>query len=225
MYRYGLMEYEFLTREETKDDPILDNLHSTVKIYNIYNNSGGLGTGFIVDDRGYGLTCNHIFNWQEDWSEIRIEVYGDETQYHPVFAYSIERLDITIFKIDTGRDLRPVTFVHNSSHTVKLRDKVYTIGHPVHYHWTISEGIITSVKSSILVLNSKFFLTNLDIQPGNSGGAVYNEHGECIGVVYGGVSDMGMLIRMNFVFESNVIRFFVWEIIKAHQAMINLGYF
>lgn len=144
----------------------------------------GLGSGIIVDDRGYILTNNHVIGgFTED--EITVVDYAGE-QYKNVRIIGVDpNTDLAVIKIE-GADFQPVEF--GNSEEVQVGDWVIAIGSPFGYQQTVSTGIISAKGRTHVIplvlpfVYEDFFQTDAAINPGNSGGPLVNLRGEIIGV-------------------------------------------
>ncbi|MCF6154865.1 MAG: PDZ domain-containing protein [Candidatus Brocadia sp.] len=144
----------------------------------------GLGSGIIIDERGYILTNNHVIvGFAED--EITVVTYDGE-QYKDVKIVGIDpNTDIAVIKIE-GEDFLPLEF--GNSEDVQVGDWVIAIGSPFGYQQTVSAGIISAkgrthvIPFELPFIYEDFFQTDAAINPGNSGGPLVNLRGELIGV-------------------------------------------
>ena len=115
----------------------------------------GLGSGIIVDDRGYILTNNHVIGgFAED--EITVVDYAGE-QYKNVKIIGVDpNTDLAVIKIE-GEDFQPVEF--GNSEEVQVGDWVIAIGSPFGYQQTVSTGIISAKgRTHVIPLRTAFCL-------------------------------------------------------------------
>ncbi|HHT9109055.1 MAG TPA: trypsin-like peptidase domain-containing protein, partial [Candidatus Wunengus sp. YC64] len=144
----------------------------------------GLGSGIIIDDRGYILTNNHVISgFSED--EITVVAYNGE-QYKYVKIVGVDpNTDLAVIKIK-GDNFLPAEF--GDSEAVQVGDWVIAIGSPFGYQQTVSTGIISAKGRTHVIpfvlpfIYEDFFQTDAAINPGNSGGPLVNLRGEVIGV-------------------------------------------
>lgn len=135
----------------------------------------GQGSGVIVGSAGVIITNVHVLQGQTDAS-VKLangDVYDDVS----VIDFDLRR-DLLLIKIKAV-DL-PVASLGNSEH-VKTGDKVILIASPKGLDNTISDGLISAVRDS--GEGYRWFQTNAAASPGSSGGGMFNEYGELIGVV------------------------------------------
>jgi len=139
-----------------------------------------LGSGVIVDKKGYILTNNHVVDRA---SKIQVRVPGDRTIYTARLIGTDEETDLAVIKIDSNRDL-PTAKLGNSD-AVRVGDWVLAFGSPFGLEATVTAGII-SAKDRANIPGSqqfqRFIQTDAAINPGNSGGPLVNMAGEVIGI-------------------------------------------
>src|SRR5882672_3286157 len=97
-----------------------------------------LGSGVIVDKRGYILTNNHVV---EQATKIQVQLNGDTTRYAAKLVGVDEDTDLAVIKIDANKDL-PIAKLGNSD-GVQVGDWVLAIGSPFGLQATVTAGIIT----------------------------------------------------------------------------------
>ena len=138
-----------------------------------------LGSGVIVDKRGYILTNNHVV---EQATKIQVQLNEDPTRYTAKLIGVDEETDLAVIKIDANKDL-PIAKLGNSDGT-QVGDWVLAIGSPFGLQATVTAGII-SAKSRGIDGNhqfQRFLQTDAAINPGNSGGPLVDLAGQVIGI-------------------------------------------
>jgi serine protease Do len=137
-----------------------------------------LGSGVIVDKRGYILTNNHVV---EQATKIQVQLNGESNKYTAKVIGVDEDTDLAVIKIDAGRDL-PVAKLGNSD-GVQVGDWVLAIGSPFGLQATVTAGIISAKdRGGIGHQFQRFVQTDAAINPGNSGGPLVDLAGEVIGI-------------------------------------------
>ncbi len=140
----------------------------------------GMGTGVVVDPRGYILTNYHVV---QDVSQIRVTTFNRETVTGQLVARD-ERTDLALIKIRTREPL-PVIPTGTSA-TVMLAESVAAIGNAYGYEHTVTEGIVSELGRTVQVSDDQVYYdliqTDTAINPGNSGGPLLNLRGEMIGI-------------------------------------------
>jgi len=140
-----------------------------------------LGSGVIVDPRGYILTNQHVV---ERADRIRVQLQDDPPGVlHDAKVVGTDReTDLAVIKIDANKSF-PAAKMGNSE-SVEVGDWVLAIGSPFGLNSTVTAGII-SAKGRNIVPQRQFqsmIQTDAAINPGNSGGPLVNMRGEIIGI-------------------------------------------
>src|SRR6202522_1470609 len=144
-----------------------------------------LGSGFIVDSKGYIITNNHVI---EKADKIYVKLSTDpDTQDlgRPARVIGVDKAtDLAVIKIDVSTPL-PTVKLGNSDMS-QVGDWVEAIGSPFALSQTVTAGIISAKHRTIEPGASgqfqHFIQTDAAINPGNSGGPLLNMNGEVIGV-------------------------------------------
>src|SRR5690349_14131283 len=140
-----------------------------------------LGSGVIVDKRGYILTNNHVI---DQATKIQVSLNGDTTKYTAKLIGADNDTDLAVIKIETTKDL-PTAKLGNSD-GVNVGDWVLAIGSPFGLQATVTAGIISAKdRAGIGGQNhqfQRFLQTDAAINPGNSGGPLVDLAGEVIGI-------------------------------------------
>ena len=145
-----------------------------------------LGSGFIVDPRGYIITNNHVVD-KADRIYVKLSTDADTDIGHVGHVIGTDKdTDIAVVKIDSPTPLPTVKM--GNSDAEQLGDWVLAIGSPFDLSQTVTAGIV-SAKNRSIPDNSgvasqfqRFIQTDAAINPGNSGGPLLNMRGEAIGV-------------------------------------------
>ncbi len=143
----------------------------------------GMGSGAIVDKRGYILTNNHVI---EGTKEIKVTVEGTKTPYEAKVVASMAAGDLALLKIEAPDDL-PAIAVGQSS-DLELGETLIALGHPLGFKQMVAtKGILSALAEEVEIgpgtTIPKLLQTDAAINPGNSGGVVINLSGEMVGVV------------------------------------------
>lgn len=137
----------------------------------------GLGSGIILDAKGYILTNYHVIS-QADQILIALQ---DGRLFSAVIIGSDIITDLAVLQID-GKDL-PV-MPQNADYTPEIGDVVLAIGNPYNLGQTITQGVISATGRSGMSTTGRqdFIQTDAAINEGNSGGALINSRGELVGI-------------------------------------------
>lgn len=137
-----------------------------------------LGSGVIVDKRGFILTNDHVI---DDATKIQVSLDGDPSHYNAHVVGVDKDTDLAVIKIDAGHEL-PVAKLGNSD-GVQVGDWVLAFGSPFGLNSTVTAGIVSAKdRTSIGKQFQRFIQTDAAINPGNSGGPLVNMAGEVIGI-------------------------------------------
>jgi serine protease Do len=145
-----------------------------------------LGSGFIVDPRGYIVTNNHVVD-KADKIFVKLSTDPDNPTDHgrPAKVVGVDPdTDIALIKIDATKSLPTVKM--GNSDGAQVGEWVVAIGEPFELSKTVTAGII-SAKNRTIEPGAKgqfqhFIQTDAAINPGNSGGPLINMDGQVIGV-------------------------------------------
>ena len=144
-----------------------------------------LGSGFIVDPKGYIITNYHVIE-KADQIYVKLSTDPDNVDLGRVARVigTDKATDLAVIKIDTSSPL-PTVKLGNSDNT-QVGDSVEAIGSPFALAQTVTAGIISAKNRTIEPGASgqfqHFIQTDAAINPGNSGGPLLNMNGEVIGV-------------------------------------------
>src|SRR6266403_2783621 len=137
-----------------------------------------LGSGVIVDKRGYILTNNHVV---EQATKIQVQLNGETTRYTAKVVGVDEDTDLAVIKIDASKEL-PIAKLGNSD-GVQVGDWVLAIGSPFGLQATVTAGIISAKdRGGIGNRFQRVLQTDAAINPGNSGGPLVDLAGQVIGI-------------------------------------------
>ena len=144
-----------------------------------------LGSGFIVDPRGYIITNNHVVD-KADKIYVKLSTDPDSSDLgRPAKVVGVDPdTDIAVIKIDSPTPLPTVKM--GNSEGAQVGDWVIAIGSPFSLSKTVTAGIV-SAKNRTIQPGAKgqfqhFIQTDAAINPGNSGGPLLDMAGEVIGV-------------------------------------------
>jgi len=146
------------------------------------------GSGFIITEDGYILTNYHVI----DKANAITVAFNDGTTYPATLVGGEEENDIAVIKID-AKGLTPV--VLGKSSDMKVGEQVIAIGNPLgELTFTETQGIISAMNRVITMSDGRkmnMIQTDCAINSGNSGGPLFNTHGEVIGIVSAKYSSSG----------------------------------
>jgi serine protease Do len=136
-----------------------------------------LGSGFIIDRKGYIVTNNHVV---ENADQIKVKL-TNEKEFDAKIVGRDPKTDLALIKIAASSDLVPLKI--GDSDALKVGTWVVAIGSPFGLEQTVTAGIV-SAKGRIIGSGpyDDFIQTDASINPGNSGGPLINMKGEVVGI-------------------------------------------
>ena len=162
----------------------------------------GMGTGVIIDDRGYILTNYHVV---ENVESIQVTL-ADRRSFLARLTANDPVTDLAVIKIDAGRPL-PVIPCGISSDLMP-GEPVIAVGNAFGYEHTVTRGIVSALHREVQVSATQKYRdliqTDASINPGNSGGPLLNIDGEMIGInvaVRVGAQGIGFAIPVDEALE------------------------
>ena len=166
--------------------------------YGGYYVQSGAGSGVIISQDGYILTCAHVVSGA---TSVKVQLDNGET-YDATIVGSDSTSDIAVIKIEaTG--LTPA--VIGNSDALAVGETVVAVGNPLGtLSNSVTDGIISALNREVTVEDNDMTLlqTDASISPGNSGGGLFNANGELIGIVnakssYSEAEGIGFAIPIN----------------------------
>lgn len=140
----------------------------------------GMGTGIIVDERGYIVTNYHVI---QDVDKIVVTMEGGATFDGRPVSFD-RKQDLAIIRIDCREPLTVMPM--GTSVDLMLAETVFAVGNAFGYEHTITSGIISALHRDVEVDETQSYQnliqTDASINPGNSGGPLLNLNGEVIGI-------------------------------------------
>jgi len=162
------------------DDPVFQRFIGGSNMPQRQRMESSLGSGVIVDDRGFILTNNHVVEGAE---EIVALLYDGREALASIVGTDKDS-DLAVLKIDLDQ-LTAIPRAHQDSQTrAEVGDIVLAIGNPFGIGQSVSQGIISATGRSGLSLNryENYLQTDAAINPGNSGGALIDAYGNLVGI-------------------------------------------
>jgi len=167
------------------------------------NRVNGMGTGIIIDHRGYIITNHHVV---DDVQLLRVRLADGNTYPARVIAREPEA-DLAIIKIDAPKSLPTVPI--GTASDLRVGETVIAIGNAFGYEHTVSTGIVSALKRDVNlnrdVSYRSLIQTDASINPGNSGGPLLNINGELVGVnvaIRAGAQGIGFALPIDNVLKS-----------------------
>lgn len=162
--------------------------------------SAGFGSGFVISEDGYIVTNAHVV---DNSSEITVAL-PDRREFAATLIGSDERSDIALLKVEaTGLP----TLALGDSDDLNVGQWVLAIGSPFGFEYTATQGIVSAVSRSLPDGNYvPFIQTDAAVNPGNSGGPLFDTNGQVIGVNSQIFSRSGGYMGLSFAIPVNVVK-------------------
>lgn len=203
--------------EVMSGDQIYDNaIDGVVEIY--ASDGDGMGassSGFVVSECGFVLTNAHAVLNENDqvFENITIKTIHGEYRGFVIAAGKPadgihDSIDLCLLYVH-GLNVKPnplgdVTKIRNGQ-------KVYLIGNSLGSGTCITSGIISDKERAIEGLSYPYIMTDAAANPGNSGGPLYNEYGEIIGVLVAGIDGAK---GMNYAIPADIVKLFLTFVVE-----------
>jgi serine protease Do len=140
----------------------------------------GMGTGVVIDERGYILTNYHVV---EGVRKIEVTL-ADNVTHIAQLVSSDPANDLAVIKVNLSHKLPVITL--GSSSDLMIGEQVIALGNAYGYSHTLTRGIVSALHRSVQVSDAQSYddliQTDASINPGNSGGPLLNIDGEMIGM-------------------------------------------
>jgi serine protease Do len=160
----------------------------------------GMGSGVLVDGRGYILTNHHVVDKVQG---VIVQLFDGST-YPARVLQSDPVMDLAIIKVDADHSLSAVEI--GTSSDLMVGETVITIGNAFGYENTVSVGIVSALHRDVTLSDEQVYRnliqTDACINPGNSGGPLINVNGELIGInvaVRSGAQGIGFALPIDEV--------------------------
>jgi serine protease Do len=158
----------------------------------------GMGTGVVIDSRGYIITNYHVV---EGVRQIVVTLHDQSSHTARLVSFDA-KTDLAVIKIDQAESLRVITI--GTSSDLMIGEPVIAVGNAYGYEHTVTRGIISALGRSVQISDAQHYhdliQTDASINPGNSGGPLLNIDGEMIGLnvaVRAGAQGIGFAIPVD----------------------------
>jgi S1-C subfamily serine protease len=169
-----------------KTSPIVVNINTVMLMQDAYMNvtpQQGMGSGIIIDPKGFIMTNNHII---ENAQSIMVSTF-DGTRLEGNLVGTDPTSDVAVVKVDVGKKKLPAAKLGDSS-KIRVGQLSVAIGNPFGFMLrgpTVTVGVISALNRTIQAekgVYENLIQTDAHINPGNSGGPLLNIAGEVIGM-------------------------------------------
>lgn len=162
----------------------------------------GMGTGVVIDPRGYILTNHHVVDGVR---QINVALDDRRTYTAQVVAHD-RRTDLAVIKVRAGRTLPTITL--GTSSDLMTGEPVIAVGNAFGYEHTVTRGIISALHRDVQVSDTQSYedliQTDASINPGNSGGPLLSIEGKMVGLnvaVRAGAQGIGFAIPVDMAMQ------------------------
>jgi serine protease Do len=167
----------------------------------------GLGSGFIISEDGKIVTNNHVVEGAET---VTVKL-ADGRAFDATVVGSDPLTDVAVLQLDTEESLPFVRF--GDSDAMRAGDEVVAVGNPYGLGGTVTSGIVSALSRNI---NSgpydDYIQTDAAINRGNSGGPLFNNAGEVIGMNTAIFSPDGGSVGIGFAVPSDLVQHIVADL-------------
>ncbi|MCF7958828.1 MAG: trypsin-like peptidase domain-containing protein, partial [Phycisphaerae bacterium] len=181
-----------------------------------------LGSGFIINPRGYIVTNAHVVSGTGDITII----LADGNKYKGRIITEDPTIDLAVLKIDADTPLPTVAL--GTSDDLMIGETVLAIGNSYGYQHTLTDGIISAIHPNVELdrgISLPMIQISAPINPGNSGGPLLNINGKLIGIntaIRKAAQSIGFAIPINHLRE-NLPRILNVEKLRRMDFGLDLG--
>ena len=160
-----------------------------------------LGSGFIIDKKGFIITNNHVI----DNAEKIMVILFDDTSFEATVVGKDPKTDVALLKIDPKKTkLKAVKF--GDSDKLRVGDWVMAIGNPFGFGGTVTAGIVSARGRNLSGSYDDYIQTDASINRGNSGGPLFDMKGNVVGINTAIFSQSGGSVGIGFAVSSNLAK-------------------
>lgn len=166
-------------------------------VFIIYTSDGyskSQGSGFFISPTGLAVSNYHVFENTVKGLEIIKTTNGNTYKIRDVVYYSKED-DLFIFSLDTDDTFN---YVNMADEMPEVGDIAYAIGSPLGLENTLSSGEVSQIRED------SWIQISVPIDHGSSGGALFNEYGNVIGITSAGIDESGA--NLNFARSIKLVK-------------------
>ncbi|UVO36812.1 serine protease [Bradyrhizobium arachidis] len=182
--------------------------------------SSGFGTGFVVSASGHIVTNNHVI---DGCSELKGNLTGEAAMVLRVVSSDANN-DLALLQAPSTATFKEFARIRDRS--IRSGDSVVTIGFPFHglltSDFTVTTGIVSSLSG--MRNDSRFLQISAPVQPGNSGGPLFDTTGQVVGVVTGKLDGLRVAAatgsipeNINFAIKTGALRDFLDNSVVPYQ--------
>jgi S1-C subfamily serine protease len=172
---FALGEWSFPLRAELKPEQVYSEVSPSIVTLDVENAAGKhfIGTAFLAGGDHIAVTAWHVVH---DARRVEARFSDNQRVIATGLVSKDEKLDLALLQLDAG----PRPRITLAATTPRIGSRVYLVGSPRGLDFSISEGLISQIRTLDGV---RYYQLSCPISPGDSGGPVLNDCGEAIGVV------------------------------------------
>ncbi len=161
-----------------------------------------LGSGVIVDERGFVVTNNHVI---EGADQVKVSL-ADKREFEAEIVLKDTRTDLAVLRIKASEKFPKLDFADSDG--LLVGDVVLAVGNPFGVGQTVTQGIVSALaRTQVGISDYQFFIqTDAAINPGNSGGALVDMAGRLVGINTAIFSRSGGSQGIGFAIPANMVR-------------------
>lgn len=182
--------------------------------------SSGFGTGFVVSASGHIVTNNHVI---DGCSDLKGNLTGEATMVLRVVSADANN-DLALLQPSSTVAFKDFARIRDRS--FHSGDSVVAIGFPYHgfltSDFTVTTGIVSSLSG--MLNDTRFLQISAPVQPGNSGGPLFDNSGQIVGVVTGKLPNLRIAAatgnipeNINFAIKTGALRDFLDNSVVPYQ--------
>ena len=190
--------------------------NSIVTVHAMDHSGMGEGTGIVMTADGYIITNAHVV---EGAIQAFVTTANDVTYDAKLVGMSLEE-DLAVLKVE-AQNLSPAEF--GDSFALRVGEEVSALGNPLGYRMSLSTGVVSALDRELVVEGSTMHLiqTTAAINFGNSGGALFNDRGQVVGVtVVKIVTDDGATEGLGFAIPTERVKYVVDHLIAGEALRV-----
>jgi putative serine protease PepD len=214
-----------IARQYAKSVVEIDSQQSQVSPFGGNGSASAEGTGFVYDTKGNIVTNAHVVDGA---SSLKVK-FDDGSTMTATLVGEDMATDVAVIHVNVDASkLQPIPF--GDSTTAQVGDPVVAIGNPFGLDDTVTSGIVSALHREITAPDNQTPIedaiqTDAAINHGNSGGPLFNLHGQVIGITSQIQSDGGGNEGVGFAIPSNMVKTIADELIatgKAQHALLGV---
>ena len=198
-----------LNTEESKQSITAANPTLREYFFESEGNKTSLGSGFIIDPKGYIVTNYHVI---KDSQNVNVTLENNKDYKAQVIGWD-EPTDLAVIKIENESAL-PYAELGDSDE-LQVGDWVLAVGNPFGLGSSISAGIVSAKSRDIdMGVYDNFIQTDAAINQGSSGGPLFDVQGKVVGINTALLSSSGESVGVGFAVPVNLSKFVIAELMQ-----------